>query len=57
MVFLFENISEHYLRIVLETGMVRVFLSQNNKNVFHGFLLEFWANVPEIFEKDFLLTI
>ena len=34
-----------------------VFSSQNCKNVFHRFFLDFWANVSEIFEKDFLLTI
>jgi len=35
----------------------RVFLSQNCKNVFHRFLLDFWANVSTFFKQDFLLII
>jgi len=57
MVFLFEIISEHYLRTVRKTGCLECFQAKTAKNVFHEFFLDFWADVFEIFYKDFLLTI
>jgi len=53
MVFLSEKLQEHWLRTVMKT-VSGVLSSENCKNDFHDFFLDFWATV---FEINFLLTV
>ena len=57
MVFLFENISEHYLRTVLGTRCSGCFQAKTAKMFFTDFFLDFWANVSEFLAQDFLLIM
>jgi len=56
MVFLSEKLQEHWLRTVMKT-VSGVLSSENCKNDFHDFFLDFWATVFEIFEINFLPTV
>ena len=55
MVFLFGK----YFRTPSDNSygnrMFQVFSSQTTKTVFNDFFLDFWANVSEVFKKDFLM--
>jgi len=53
--FFLENISEHHLRTVLGTGCSECSLAKIQQTLLNDFLLDFWANVSEVFKQDCLM--